>query len=371
MALGWMSSQLVPNKTPASQNATWAFVTPTRGVLVDGWHAGRGTPRPSYHVRWSPVDPLLVALLISFSALRYQVGSDYPMYLEYFERLDPRADWLAQIAYFQQDAGYTVFALIVKSVSAEPFAIFWATAFVTVLPVYFVVRRVSADIAFSLFLFVALAFYVSAFNGVRQGVAVSLLFWGYSFIGRRNWAFVVLALLAASFHASALIAGVVLVLARLWRPTVRSAVILIGGGTAVLLAIVSTPLAAEILGSLNERYVHYVDRADASGVGTYLNAAAFLVLAIYALANRKLVDDNGWLSAVLVAIVPFVLGTQVVELSRFFYYFGIFVILLIPNIVIKQAAPGVRRLAIAAGSTGYYIAYLLNFGDLIPYRTYL
>lgn len=348
----------------AASTALVPSASPAIATQVEAAASGRK------YIRWSPLDPLIVIGLIAFSALRFRVGTDYEMYWRFYQIADPAGNWSDQIVFFKQDAGYTILALLTKSISADPFAIFWVTSALTVIPIYIVLRRESQDLAFSVLLYICLAFYVAPFNGVRQGIAVALCFWAYSFAGRRWLTFALLGGLAVAFHASAVIAIGGYLLIRKWKPTFVTAAIVLIASAALSAVMWSVPAVTNLLGALNARYEGYATRGLESGTGTYLTILFFLGLALCCLALRKHTDRSDWLAMVIASVLPLVVATQVVEAARLSAYFAIFNILLIPNIMQDMKKPGFLKFAIVAVSVVYFYMYLGNFGDLIPYQTY-
>lgn len=328
-------------------------------------------PARPKRIWWTPFDFALVAVLVAFSAFRYQVGTDYTMYFRFYQLADPSMDWWSQVDYFQQEALYTGLSLWLKTFTADPFAIFWVTSALTIIPIYAAIRKQSLDLPFAVLLYVLLAFYVAPFNLVRQGIAIAFVFWAYSFLARKNWvAFAALGAVGVAFHTSALIAVAVILIARLWKPTVRSTIVVLvvaGLGAAALWTV---PAVAEAVGSLSERYETYVLTSQAAGFGTYLLVAAYLALLILMLAFRRYSDRPDWLAMLAVAVVFLILGTQSVVPARMFYYFGLFVVLLVPNTLANRPKSTTFKVAIIAGAAVYFAFYVTNYSSLVPYQVH-
>jgi hypothetical protein len=329
---------------------------------------GQARPR---RLLWTPFDFAAVAVLVAFSALRFEVGTDFPMYARMFAALDPAAEWGAQIATSSQEVGYTTLSLLVRSVVADPLALLWVTAVITVVPVYAVIKKKSTNVALAVALYVLLAFYVAPFNLIRQGIAVSLTFWAYSFLGRKGgWViFAALALLASTFHVSALIAAILMIVARLWRPTKLSVVVALAGSVAAAGALLTLPSIQQFAVSLNERYETYLSNQQVSGVGTYLNVVALIMLLWLAMWLGAGQSHPDWLAMLTLAAALLIVGTQAVVVGRIYYYFGIFAILLLPNLLAKRENSKTLSFALVAASTVYFAFYLQFFGGLLPYRT--
>lgn len=336
-------------------------------------------------------DFILVAVLVGFSALRYYVGTDYGMYVRVFSALQPTTDWAFQLDRSTQEIGYTLLSLLIKSQGGSAAAVFWVTSILTIVPVFVMLKTRSRDLPFSVLLFILLAYFVSPFNIVRQGVAVALTFWASSFIGRNRFWFVALNIIAAMFHSSAIVAALIQLLFRHWRPTIRSAIILLVTTALAAGALFAVPALGSVVALINPRYETYLSAEPSAGVGTYLVVAAKLALITYCLWLSRKIDAERQMGAVLdaepmalgrgsadgqalaytvIGGVFLILGTQSVVAARMEYYFTIFLIILVPNLLAKVPKAGVSRAIITVGAVGYFALYLLNFSDLLPYETY-
>lgn len=332
-------------------------------------------------------DFILVAVLVGFSALRYYVGTDYGMYVRVFSALQPTTDWFFQLERSTQEFGYTLLSLLIKSQGGSAAAVFWVTSILTIVPVVVMLKTRSRDLPFSVLLFILLAYFVSPFNIVRQGVAVALTFWASSFIGRNRFWFVALNVIAAMFHSSAIVAALIQLLFRHWRPTIRSAAVLLVTTAVAAGALFAVPALGSVVALINPRYETYLSAEPSAGVGTYLVVAAKLALIAYCLWLNQKIETDGQTGAeprvlgrycadgqalayAVIGGVFLILGTQSVVAARMEYYFTIFLIILVPNLLSKLPKAGVPRVIISVGAAGYFALYLLNFSDLLPYETY-
>jgi len=337
-------------------------------------YESRFTPQP-----WNFLDLAVVALLVSFAALRYEVGTDFQIYALNFAQIQPEY-WQYYLARSPLEVGYTVLSIVVRALSANPFAIFWVSSALTVLPAYAAIKKLSRDPTLSVFLFITLAFYVAPFNAIRQGIAVSLVFWASTFIGRKTWLFIGIAVVASTFHLTALFAAAILVVARKWRPTAAQVILalIIAAGLAAVLQI--GPVQS-IVDSIVPRYGQYAE-ASAAGLGAYLVLVAKLLLLFLALRltaapprNEAPTEDARHSGYVAIGLAFLVIGTQYLVVSRMEMYFGIFLAVLIPNAIAQQdvseESRRLKRVAVIIAATIFFALYLRNYGELLPYQTSL
>jgi hypothetical protein len=347
---------------------------------------GRARPAPAPRVsldapavaaraaqRWTIFDLLAVAALIGFSGLRHQVGTDYPNYELVFTSISG-SDWRSAFAESTQEVGYTLMMFVIKQFTDDPRALFWVAAVLTVVPMYLGIKRVSVDPGFSVALFVALE-YAASFNALRQYIAGALLFLAWTYLGRRNAVFWVLALVALSFHMTAILAVAVLLLVRHWRPTLPTAVFFLAGAFVVAAAVRVAPGLLSFLDVLNPRYSDYLESGQ-TGIGSYLQIIAYtamLVLAVW-VGSRKapLTRTESQLAVyLLAAIALMIVGTQAIVLTRLAGYFATFAIVLIPNRVAKMEDRAAITVLVLLAVGAYFAMDIMNYGEVIPYRTYL
>lgn len=327
-----------------------------------------GSTRTKDHA-WTLFDYFAIIILTAFSALRFEVGTDYIMYARRFAMLHP-GQWAEQIADSPQEIGYTLLALTLRSVSESPSIMFWVTSALTVIPVYITIKKQSADPTLSILLYILLAFFVAPFNIMRQGVAVSLSFWASTFVDKNKPVFFAINAVAACFHISAVLVALIHLFARNLIPTPKKGITM--GIVAVIAAagISQWSFLGSLLNSLNDRYDGYLV-GDAAGLGTYLVILSRIALLIYALHLGLSEYSNRYGTYVLIGLAFLIIGTQSIAVSRMELYFGIFLILLIPNQLKNHPNTGMHKAIIISFGVVYLAQYLMNWGDLVPYKTYL
>ena len=210
-------------------------------------------------------------------------------------------------------------------------------------------------------------------NAIRQGMAVSLNFWASTFLEKRPWVFVVLNILASTLHLTAAVAAVAQFLVRKWKPRTGGVLIALMTSLAVVLLMGFQPVR-QVLASIVPRYEAYLV-PDAVGIGTYLAIIfklALLLYVLHVLRNQPI----EYVAMVTVGLIFLVIGTQYMVVARMELYFGIFLILALPNALaqsrtISAKGKSLHGLTVVALAFAYFVAYLQNYAGLIPYQTYL
>lgn len=321
--------------------------------------------------RWNVFDWAVVALLTAFSALRFNVGTDYAIYLLNYTLLEPE-HWQLHLERSPLDVGYTALTLLLRAISDAPYLIFWVTSVLTVVPIYATIKKKSLDPTFSLMLLIGLAFFVLPFNAIRQGVAMALNFWATTFLEKRPWAFVLINVIASTIHLTAAVAALIQLVARRWRPTILHIVVALCLASLVPFAMGWDVVRATVAAVL-PRYSEYTT-PDPAGVGSYLVLLAmfsYLLLSMFLSRGRARTEDAAY---VTVGLAFLVVGTQYIVISRMDMYFAIFLALLVPNTLANSGLDERRKtlvkVACVVFAACFFATYLANYGDLLPYRIY-
>ena len=157
------------------------------------FHIGQRTKRRIF---------IILAILIPtvIGGLRYKVGVDFD---SYHDKLLSAPDM--DMASFSSHYGGMEPVLWLFGQLPWPI-FFWATSFLTVLFFYLGFKRFKTKhIGLCMFL-VLMVIFPQALGGVRQGVAMAMSFFAFSFIPeKRPWPFLITILFAALFHYSSLL----------------------------------------------------------------------------------------------------------------------------------------------------------------------
>lgn len=330
--------------------------------------------------RWTPVDAFVAIALIAFAGLRLRVGTDYDSYVRLFSALEP-GYLQRQVDGAPQEPGFTALQIVILGFSDNPRWLFLIASALSIAPVLWVIKRHTLNPTLALALYILLAHYVAPFNVVRQGVAVGLMVWASTYLNRRHWwMFGIITVAAWSIHSTALIVAVLYVLVMRWRPSARVVIAAVLAGAVASRVLLTWGPITELLIRINPRYDLYLDSAAsqsqvaAAGVGTYLQVAvrvALLLFAVWVVHNYDLEltsQERHWFNLAVVGLVLLVLGTQSIVLARLDGYFGIFLVLLLPNLLVRARADIAYAIGLVVASSVFFAFYVTNYSDLVPYH---
>lgn len=324
----------------------------------------------------------LIALILMVPAiLRQETGNDYLRYVEFFH--------LASIdAYVPTEAGFNWLAKAVYGLCGyENYLLLFAIyAVMTILVMLTVIRQQAENFCFSFFLFMMFGYYFQSFNTMRYYFALSLSLLAMTCLLRRKYAgFVILVLLAALFHKTALITLLLYpVAACRWKKRELAAGVALG--LAVLLL---HEKAMELLLSLYPSWEGTVDLAAGTSI-SWVNIAKCLAVLLLAYYVRADVDPETFRGRQLVmyrnsayiGLLLYVFGWFIPEVSRICYYLTFTQIFYLPMLLsgLPETERGRRQkklltiLVIAAALVFFALFLRTAYRDtikILPYKSFL
>lgn len=160
--------------------------------------------------RWSKSSALLLMIpLILWATYRSLYIGDTGTYVNAFNRMpDTLAELSAYVGTLKKDKGYYTFAALIRIFISKDYRVYlFIIAAIQGVILALVLRKYSSDYWLSIFLFVAATDYLSWMNnGIRQFVAVVIVFAGTKWLlERKNIQYILLVLFASLFHQTALL----------------------------------------------------------------------------------------------------------------------------------------------------------------------
>lgn len=314
---------------------------------------------------------LPIVLLVAFSGLRYGVGTDFELYEWIFAAVDPES--LAGSAErIPQEWGFVALMYIVRQFT-DSYQVFLAVcAALTVIPVLLAIKRISPMPTLSIFLYITLAYYPTSLNAIRQSIAVSFVLLAESYRSEKKWVWLLFNVLAVLFHASSVLATMALLVVRLLRVRLTS-FLLVALAVGVLGAgALQFSIVQDVLNSLSERYIGYLDSELGAGAGTYLVLCAHLVIALFcviAVGKQQLyrVHKSPYIAYYAMSSMILLLATTNWVIGRLEPYFGTFVIIALPIAVAKLRHRAFWVGGLALASLAYFAMHISFYNDLVPY----
>ncbi len=192
----------------------------------------------------------------------------------------------------------------------------------------------------SFFLFVTFRFYFFSVSAMRQGIALVICLYAYEFLKKEKYKYYIFfTLIAISFHYSAFIFLLFPILGKI-KPSLRNILL-----TGVIVIIIFSLLGfiIDLFESISTYGKDYIDQGLSNEYSNRLGAVfialfSFLMfLFVYKSKYLKTNKDNRIIRYELWGVyVSFLIGILAIQfgiLIRFYYYFGVFSIIMIPNVI--------------------------------------
>ena len=196
-------------------------------------------------------------VIFLFSALRFDVGYDYIFYYQLLtKQMKFYEDQFNRLEYLNQQL------ISICQAIDSPQLFFILTSLIITYLTYRTVTRHSTNVMLSTLIFLQLPIYfLNSLFIIRQYVAVSIIFYAYTYIIERQLPkFLLAVLLASLFHKSAIFAVILYWLYNLKLTTVHYIILFI-------LGLVSSGLSYHMVEVFAPQYLTYLDRKV--GVGEY------------------------------------------------------------------------------------------------------
>lgn len=304
------------------------------------------------------------------SAIRYDVGTDYMTYYEWFRGIAIGVD-----TYFEP--GFLYLINLVNAAGLTPQWVFVASSFLILGAVFAATRRMSVIPWLSIFLFSATALYFVSFNIMRQFIAVAILLYAFRYILDRKFLFYAVSVgIASLFHLTALIMLPLYFLLRLKPKRIFYFAAIV---FCILLLLLREPVI-ELLLSL---YPVYEGRDDF--LNKFIFSEVFIGIGVLTMAIMMYLRKLGRFdmsntvnrivfNVVFLSLIGHIFLAWIPAANRILYYLDILYILIIPAVIVKLNDPTTRRVLMASIiillSLYLYVSLKINGSyDVLPYST--
>lgn len=148
---------------------------------------------------------VVLGYMWALATFRYGIGFDYFNYIIISEEI-AAANSFSQLLNTRMEIGFVLLTKLITMISSSPVVLYGIYSFLILVPVGIFIYRYSPNVWLSLWLYVTLAFFYTNMNFIRQSLACSIFILGYDFLRKKKLVpYLLITLLAASFHKTALI----------------------------------------------------------------------------------------------------------------------------------------------------------------------
>jgi len=321
---------------------------------------------------------LIPILLIGF---RHGVGTDFDNYVIFFEEYSVAS--IFNLLSLTDTSGIEIgfLALIIFSAlfTSAPWLMFLLSSTATIAIAYLAIKRLSpasVPLAFLLYLLVLAPFLM---NGVRQGIAVSIVFFAYSYIIQGNPIKYILTIIVASlFHTSAL-ALLPLYLFRFITVKNRAdeALTLTVSILVAIISVLLIPLGILLLSTIPvlSAYSRYVGFESGIALAPIVLMAILIVIvvALYHRVTDKFPAMKLMAALLFIEFASLLLGGISAAFSRMSFYLVIGGLVYMANIplIFSNDTRRVSQFIVTFYGISYftYFYFINGYSDIFPYIT--
>lgn len=283
-----------------------------------------------------------LAIMVLLATFRGpQVGTDLPMYLDYYNSMGAN---LGEVLDYRMELGYALLNYIVYWTTGSETIFLFLVALITYSILIFFFYKCSYNPVYSVIIFIGMFIYCMSYNAIRQYLAVAFLCLAYYLIQRNsNKMYILLCLIIATlFHKTAIIMLPVFALERYFNNfkkyivimilTIASWMIIVSGGYEVVYTLIPQYAVYETLAYSKSREI------TASILLPIVTLAYIFASSIYLFVNKKEFDKkiSYYNFLMLLYSLLWIASFKIFIFYRFVYYFDIFICIIIPYIVEKK-----------------------------------
>lgn len=309
---------------------------------------------------------VMFVILLLFAGLRdSDVGSDALVYKNFFQIVS-NYNLLDLIRLNSFEIGFKILTKFCSLFCNYNLYIFIIT-FISLFGFYFFIKKYSNNYLMSIFLFIVANIYIYLFCTIRQTVAISILLVSIKYVfTNEKIKFILLVLLAASFHKTALIFMPVYLLK--WIDINK-----IGIKKIIILYLIIFIFKRQIVSLFINFFYSSYNNHIISGGGYFLLLILIVLAAfIYYFVNKKKLYNNEvklFYNIYLVSILFQILATSQGYINRITLYFMIPLIILLPKIIQKNKFGKYITYSIYIIGIAYYIYNILGNSMYNEYHT--
>lgn len=259
------------------------------------------------------------------------VGNDIHVYLRGLG-LANGMNFLSGDRLYNFEIGFSLFTQLMARLGINEIQFLFLIAAMIIIPISVTIYKKSVSSSLSIIMYICLGFFTFSFSGIRQSIALAITFYSFKYIEERRFIkFLLLVVLATTFHKTAII---FLPAYFLYPIKIKGKHIMV---IFILLALINL-FKSRIYSLIYYLYRGYSPIIEDTGAYTLL----FIMIAVYVssfIFDKKKINKKSYIAYqnfLLMAIIVQVFASISNTIMRAGFYYYIFIILLIPEIISKQ-----------------------------------
>lgn len=317
---------------------------------------------------------IILALLIPsiLAGLRdYSIGNDVLLYgNKWFERsylYSSLFDFLEKAQEYSMDIGYATVNWCISRFTNNPHVFYFVYEFLQLVVLYFALKpfkdKISLPYAYLIYFFY---YYNNSYNLLRQIMAIILVLFSYKYVvSRKLIKFIIVILLAFSFHSSSIVGLALYPLSWTIENKQLKKIAKFGIVIGSLILVAGYEQVFDIVSSLGilsaTKYSHYM--TDSEVGGRFVRLTYWGILLVFMWIRRKRCESSienyrtleiYMIISAIMSLITFLGSTWIIRIA---YYFDIYQVLFIPYLADRMGI----KFGNVKKSSGYVILFALVF----------
>ncbi len=328
----------------------------------------------TFHFRSSHRFMMVLSFLPIFivAAIRYEVGTDWPIYLDYYQWINEGTRSFSEQLFNLMNKG-------VHWIAGDFQGVVILVAFLSYFFLFKAIYDQSLSIPLSLLVFFLSSTFFASLNQLRQAISMPIMLYAYKYIrDKKPLPYFFWCIVASLIHTSSLVYLPLYFLVRP-KPTVRRYV------TFFSICVITLPVLHLLLEVLMQftKYAWYstsVFNTGSEANNFYLLGFVFQLVMLVIMAYYRFTSDeedptyDGMLNCYFLSVITLLFTPVLSQVLRVSQCFGYCQILLVPR-MINREKNRTRRIVLYILIVSLYAAkllydtYYLGWNDVIPYQT--
>lgn len=314
---------------------------------------------------------ILIPILVC--GLRYNVGTDYSSYQQWFNYYLSH-----KLSLKNDEIGFGLLIKAIQLVTQNSQFLFLIVAIIINILIMAFIRKHTEFFELGYFLFIALYFYYSSFNILRQWIAITIFLYAIRYIYNKNFKkYLLCILIACAFHKTAIIT-IPMYFALNMKLNKKNIIIVSLTILMLYVGLNTILLKANSIFNINTtKYLNYFNKDDTIGTNGYAYSVITMMTLLIILFTKKqylLKNEHGKEDIIMLVfmLVFSIMGINSMVFSRLQLYFLPYLVVIIPNIlkvIIKKQRKFVYVVIIVLGFTYMYRSLTINGGNPLPYQS--
>lgn len=307
------------------------------------------------------------------AALRYEVGTDWPIYLDYY-------NWINDGTRSFSEVLFNLMNKLIYCTVNDFQGLVVLVAFLSYFFLFKAINEQSISVPLSLLVFFISSSFFASMNQLRQAISMPIMLYAYKYImEKKPFRYLFWCIVASLIHVSSLVYLPLYFLAK-FKPSVRRYVTIFG------FCVITLPVLhfiAETLIKLS-KYAWYFTSVFNTGseannfylLGFLFQSVMFIIMAYYRFTSEA--EDSVYdsmLNCYFLSVITLLFTPVLSQVLRVSQCFGYCQILLVPRMINCEKKP-TRRVVLYILIIGLYTAkllydtYYLGWNGVIPYQTF-